>query len=50
MIALCKRLAASALFLGAIVGVIILNAVILGLETAPRVCWATIGSPRLASP
>ena len=37
MIEYCKRIADSVLFHDAIVGVIILNAVILGLETSQRV-------------
>lgn len=37
MIAFCKRIAASAVFQDSIIGVIILNAVLLGLETSPRI-------------
>jgi len=37
MIAFCKRIAANALFQDAIIGVIIVNALILGLETSPRI-------------
>lgn len=37
MIAFCKRIAANALFQDAIIGVIIVNAVFLGLETSPRI-------------
>jgi voltage-gated sodium channel len=37
MITICKRIAANALFHDAIIGVIIVNAVILGLETSPRI-------------
>jgi voltage-gated sodium channel len=37
MITFCRRIAANALFQDAIIGVIMLNAVILGLETSPRI-------------
>ncbi|MFO0837180.1 MAG: ion transporter [Phycisphaerae bacterium] len=40
MITVCKRVAASAVFQDSIIGVIILNAVILGLETSPRITRA----------
>lgn len=43
MIALCKRLASDALFHDAIIGVIIVNAVILGLETSAQVMQSAGG-------
>ena len=43
MIACCKRIAANALFQDVIIGVIILNAVILGLETSPRITQSVGG-------
>ena len=46
MIAFCKRIAMTALFHDAIIGVIILNAVILGLETSPQLMQSA-GGPLL---
>lgn len=43
MIGYCKRIAANALFQDVIIGVIILNAVMLGLETSPRVMQSAGG-------
>ena len=43
MIAVCKRLASHALFHDAIIGVIVLNAVILGLETSSQAMQAAGG-------
>jgi voltage-gated sodium channel len=43
MIAFCKRMMANALFQDAIIGVIIVNAILLGLETSPRIMQAAGG-------
>jgi len=43
VIAFCRRIAANALFQDAIIGVIILNAVILGLETSSRIMQSAGG-------
>jgi voltage-gated sodium channel len=43
MIAFCKRIAANALFQDAIIGVIVLNAMLLGLETSPRIMQSAGG-------
>lgn len=43
MITFCKRIAANALFHDAIIVVIILNAIILGLETSPRLMQSASG-------
>jgi hypothetical protein len=42
MVERCKRLAESGAFQNAVLGLIIVNAVAMGLETWPSACWASV--------